>query len=717
MILKWLLLLFFFFNDFPLLLLHSQYLYIYIHTFYHLLCFSGMDGSSSNGPTPKALPSFFCPITREIYKDPVFTVDGQTYERAAIEKWFKDGNSTSPATNLKLKNTKLTANIVLRKVMVEFTEKKRIERLRLDSSVYDLLSKYTLLKDRDREEYASLFEAQGSYCIKLLLDAEYTKEDLANLGVKRLHISSILEAIQAAGRGFPDERQGGLLRGVGNDEMQQQELEQRPPPRKTEHEKSSQERCREALNILRAKEGRSLEAVDGWMDVKHVLEAMAGGGGRGEDFMTEQDLKVLGGEVADVLVHSILEEEWSGDTNTILMYTLRAMNHLIAKRSGFMKDLVDRGICQKLIKILRSFKEDVVIQTEGWKLVSSLSGTESYLKKLVDAGECKAVIDSLTAMPWDPEIQKCVWYAVVRLLEGSKRNSDKYNVELGNGGACKLVGDTLLHFMPDGISDPSVALQALYAIHALAHSKGNKERFSDIGICTLVVQTLDKFFLETEALKIICYSIGELANGNQDNRRQLSEAEACQGVALVLHRYQSNRVLQLNCLWAIADLCSEDDKENQKRLRVAGVCNNILRALGAFQRLHSDAQAAGCAAIANMTSGGNEANAREFGPDGCGLVVKAVEFHHTNKNVLKPAFKAMWWLAHGQELNVRALVAADAQGEISHALRTFTSSDTSEVKMVGQELLILLGRTGQDEGRTSARRLDSSKRQRTARLQ
>ncbi|MFT3742283.1 MAG: U-box domain-containing protein [Gammaproteobacteria bacterium] len=37
-------------------------------------------------PIPEA---FCCPITTLIMKDPVITDDGQTYERQAIERWFR----------------------------------------------------------------------------------------------------------------------------------------------------------------------------------------------------------------------------------------------------------------------------------------------------------------------------------------------------------------------------------------------------------------------------------------------------------------------------------------------------------------------------------------------------------------------------------------------------------------------------------------------------
>jgi hypothetical protein len=62
-------------------------------------------------------PSFLCPITTDVMRDPVSTIDGYCYERFAIEKWFSCHN-TSPMTNLPLKSKTLTPQ-------VRFTERNR----------------------------------------------------------------------------------------------------------------------------------------------------------------------------------------------------------------------------------------------------------------------------------------------------------------------------------------------------------------------------------------------------------------------------------------------------------------------------------------------------------------------------------------------------------------------------------------------------------------
>ena len=62
-----------------------------------------------------------CPISCEIMKDPVVSIDGWTYERVCIEQWFATGKQTSPATNV-LSHTTLVPNNSLRVMIREFLD-------------------------------------------------------------------------------------------------------------------------------------------------------------------------------------------------------------------------------------------------------------------------------------------------------------------------------------------------------------------------------------------------------------------------------------------------------------------------------------------------------------------------------------------------------------------------------------------------------------------
>ncbi|XP_059476045.1 WD repeat, SAM and U-box domain-containing protein 1-like isoform X2 [Neocloeon triangulifer] len=55
-----------------------------------------------------------CPITQEIFREPIICADGFCYERAAIDEWFLSGKVSSPMTNLDMTNTAYVPNIKLR---------------------------------------------------------------------------------------------------------------------------------------------------------------------------------------------------------------------------------------------------------------------------------------------------------------------------------------------------------------------------------------------------------------------------------------------------------------------------------------------------------------------------------------------------------------------------------------------------------------------------
>ena len=65
---------------------------------------------------------FLCPITEEIFTDPVMTCDGHTYERKAIEAWL-NSHDNSPVTNLPLSNKNLMPNVVLKNLIKGFHKK------------------------------------------------------------------------------------------------------------------------------------------------------------------------------------------------------------------------------------------------------------------------------------------------------------------------------------------------------------------------------------------------------------------------------------------------------------------------------------------------------------------------------------------------------------------------------------------------------------------
>jgi hypothetical protein len=60
----------------------------------------------------------------EIFSEPVICSDGFTYEKSAIEIWFKS-NNTSPMTGLVLENKNLIPNRIVKNLLSEIKEEKQ----------------------------------------------------------------------------------------------------------------------------------------------------------------------------------------------------------------------------------------------------------------------------------------------------------------------------------------------------------------------------------------------------------------------------------------------------------------------------------------------------------------------------------------------------------------------------------------------------------------
>lgn len=65
--------------------------------------------------------TFVCCITSELMRDPVVTADGHTYERAAIERWLQD-HDTSPKTNVVLRHKEVVPNHALKQQIADYRD-------------------------------------------------------------------------------------------------------------------------------------------------------------------------------------------------------------------------------------------------------------------------------------------------------------------------------------------------------------------------------------------------------------------------------------------------------------------------------------------------------------------------------------------------------------------------------------------------------------------
>ena len=63
--------------------------------------------------------SLHCPITHEVFQDPVIAADGHTYERQAITQWL-EGQPQSPCTRQVMTLDSLRPNYLVKSLLIEF---------------------------------------------------------------------------------------------------------------------------------------------------------------------------------------------------------------------------------------------------------------------------------------------------------------------------------------------------------------------------------------------------------------------------------------------------------------------------------------------------------------------------------------------------------------------------------------------------------------------
>jgi hypothetical protein len=66
------------------------------------------------------LNTLSCPITLELFVDPVLADDGHTYERAALVEWVKNHNGTSPITRQPIKIKELKPNRIVKQLADQY---------------------------------------------------------------------------------------------------------------------------------------------------------------------------------------------------------------------------------------------------------------------------------------------------------------------------------------------------------------------------------------------------------------------------------------------------------------------------------------------------------------------------------------------------------------------------------------------------------------------
>ncbi|XP_062163594.1 U-box domain-containing protein 43-like [Alnus glutinosa] len=126
--------------------------------------------------------AFVCPLTKQVMRDPITLENGQTFERAAIEKWFKECKESGrklvcPLTLKELKSTDLKPSIALRNTIEEWTARNEAVQvdmarrsLNLGSSDGDVLQALKCVQYVCQKSRSNKHIARNAGLIPLIVD-------------------------------------------------------------------------------------------------------------------------------------------------------------------------------------------------------------------------------------------------------------------------------------------------------------------------------------------------------------------------------------------------------------------------------------------------------------------------------------------------------------------------------------------------------------------
>nr|KYP65054.1 U-box domain-containing protein 15 [Cajanus cajan] len=185
--------------------------YIHLESNYALLLdfLNAVHGSIGAGSYFPSIPQeFICPLTGNIFEEPVTLETGQTFEREAIKAWFEKGNRTCPVTGNTLECVVMPfTNLILKRLIdnwkserfdylldlasqtIENSEEFKLNK-KDEAAVFVLVSLLSSLKEEEKSTYAKHLISLG------VLPFLFRRFEKGNVQEKSHVVSLLLNCIQ-----------------------------------------------------------------------------------------------------------------------------------------------------------------------------------------------------------------------------------------------------------------------------------------------------------------------------------------------------------------------------------------------------------------------------------------------------------------------------------------------------------------------------------------
>lgn len=149
--------------------------------------------------TETGIPHLFrCPISLDLFTDPVTLCTGQTYDRPSIEKWLAAGNLTCPVTMQKLHDLSIVPNHTLRHLIDRWLESRHQFNPGLETIDPDRSLVATLKSTLESQEVSMVSKLQALESISILCEESTSRCSLfLQLGFLPLLLELILGKVES----------------------------------------------------------------------------------------------------------------------------------------------------------------------------------------------------------------------------------------------------------------------------------------------------------------------------------------------------------------------------------------------------------------------------------------------------------------------------------------------------------------------------------------
>ena len=342
----------------------------------------------------------------------------------------------------------------------------------------------------------------------------------------------------------------------------------------------------------------------------------------------------------------------NADNPAVFSSCCKATSLLASDNSFAQKQLLDCGVLDGIVSILRRYLDNEFVVVHACLAIAELALNNSENSaEFGRLGVCKDLVSALLRHKKSELVCEACCRAIFSLKE--------LNTLLGGVGACEAV----LPILAQHPASEAVAQWVCRAIGSLAENQSNKKILGASSACEVIIAALQRHVANETLLSVVlmrntssagvaqwgCAAIYFLARGSgkleEEYRRKLVAAGACEAVAKALVKYSEVEAVAHSCCRAVVVIVEGKEREEfAARLGNLGVCSTVVDSLHLFPSSIPVAKW-GCRAVAVLAECFEGNVGRLVAAGCCEVVPVAMQAHQTSEAVAGAGCDALTSLA------------------------------------------------------------------------